>query len=280
MGYGLMRILVTGAGGYLGSHIVAVLSKMDITVIASGRQQAEGMLACDLASLYEAKALVLETTPDCIIHCAAHVPKGTDEYDDKRSAEISVAMLDTLLKVSTCKVVYVSSMSVYGDRTICHASENDPMCPASEYAKGKSNGEERLRLDGRPGFAVRIPGLFGLPRRSGIVYNILNSLKNKEPCELPNAPVVWAAMHITDAAECIANIAMININCFEIVNIGYREKYSISKLIKLVGDIYQRDVIYNVIHPVFEFDLSRAAQFNAIPTRDLHQALIDFGSEI
>jgi len=280
MGYGVMRILVTGAQGYLGDYIVKILKQKNATVFATGRRHEEGIIACDLTRPEEVINLIKDTSPDCIVHCAAYVPKNLEEYSDSNNAKISLSMLDSVLEASKCPIVYISSMTVYGEITTHAVSEDEAGQATSEYGIAKWQGEELLKQDGRACLSIRIPGLFGLPRKTGLVFNLLNSIKNKQQLVLPEQPIVWAAIHVKDAAESIVKLAMSEITKSESLNIGYPGKYSINNLVEIAGNIFGEKIEYAVKQPVFEFNLERAIYYDALSSNTFEQALINFGNDI
>jgi nucleoside-diphosphate-sugar epimerase len=222
-----------------------------------------------------------QASPDLILHCAAQVPKAMKDYQDDASANTSLQMLDLLLSASTCPIVYISSMTVYGGSLDRPIVENDAGKPASAYGTGKWLGEQHLKADGRPALAVRLPGLFGPLRRNGLVYNLVYAAKHGHCLPvLPISPVSWAAMHVEDAAASIVKLAASKIGQYEAINIGYRGRYSIETLVSFVGDLYHQRIEYGVIHPHFEFDLARAESLDAVPNCNLRDALVRLGNEI
>ena len=171
-------------------------------------------------------------------------------------------------------------MTVYGNIANHSVKEEEAKNPRSEYAKGKLKAERHLTLDNRPSIIIRIPGLFGIQRKSGVVYNLLNALKNNCDFELPDNPVVWSAMDVSDAAHGISKIALSKINKRIKMNFGYRGPCSLSKLMKLACNIFNYNYAYEVKHPEFEFDLTYATKLKCIPNTDFKDALIKFSKVI
>ena len=275
-----MRFLVTGAQGFLGERVVNALRTKGVAVTPTGKRPENGVICCDLAMAEDAARMVAQVSPDRIVHCAAHVPKTREEYGDDNSAQASLCMLDTVLAASACPLVYVSSMTVYGAGRDRPVAEEDAGDPSSAYGNGKWQGEKHLMADGRASLAVRIPGLFGPSRRDGLVYNVVYAAKHGEAPQLPTVPVLWAAMHVDDAAESIATLAMSQITGFEAVNVGYRGTYSIKELVSAAYNVYGRHTDYTAYQPNFEFDLSCAERHGAVPAGDFREALAKFGDQI
>lgn len=276
-----MHYLVTGAQGFLGKHVVNALRKAGATVTATGRRAANNIHPCDLLDVFSVARMVDEIAPDCIVHCAAYVPQVMDAYNDAESANASLQMLDAILAGSSCPVVFVSSMTVYGTGWGRPTVEEDAGDPTSAYGRGKWQAESLLKTDGRPAVVIRLPGLFGVSRRSGLVYNVISCFKHGGNLpQLPDKKTVWAAMHVEDAAESIVKLALAPIGDFEAIHIGYSGEYSIDGFISLACDLYDRQEPYAVKHPRFEFDLTRAANRCAAPIGSLRDALVKFGKQL
>lgn len=275
-----MHFLVTGAQGFLGAYVVKELRSLGNVVTATGRRAVEGTYFCNLNMPSEVAQMINTLEPDRIVHCAAQVPTALDEYHNIASAQESLGMLDAILATSSCPLIYISSMTVYGGDLEGSVEESKAGHPTSAYGKAKWECERHLLADGRPALAVRIPGLFGLPRRNGLVYNFIYSVKNGRLPQPPSDPILWASMHVEDAAKSIAKLATSSFSEFEAINIGYRERYSINELMKMIGKIYAINFDYSVRHPYFEFDLKCADSRGVVPQCSLNEALVRFGNEI
>jgi nucleoside-diphosphate-sugar epimerase len=276
-----MHYLVTGAQGFLGAQLVNTLRTVGAQVTATGRRAAENVYCCDLTDASAVARMMDEVFPDCVIHCAAYVPRTMEAYNDRNAADASYQMLENILNSSDCPVVFVSSMTVYGAAPEQPVVEKDAGNPISAYGKSKWQAELLLQADSRPSLAVRIPGLFGPARRGGLVYNLVSALKHRHPHpELPETPVTWAAMHVEDAAKCIVKLASVPMHKFEAIHVGYHGAYSIDSFVALACDIFGGHIDYVVKHPRFEFDLSRAESRDALPTNSLRAALVQLGDQV
>jgi len=277
-----MKILVTGAQGYLGGEVVKQLARMNLDVYGTGRRIGPKIYKCDLTKSSEVSMLISQIAPDRIVHCAAVVPRKSSDYNDAVNAASNITILDSLIKSTNCPIIYISSMTVYGNQYSAPVRECDNLQSClSAYGAGKFEEEQQLIVSGRQGFVIRIPGLFGLPRKCGLIYNVLSSYKNGRLPSLPNLPIVWAAMHVRDAAKSIAILATSTMNeKAHILNLGYRGITSIEHMVNIACDIYKVDRYYNTVQPIFEYNLSRADIYKAVPEISFADALRKFGNEI
>ena len=274
------KVLVTGAQGYLGAKIVSQLRHHGAHPVLTGRRVAENIHVCDLLNKSNVHKLLNLVTPDLIIHCAAYVPERFEDYNDDATARKNLTMIKNLLSVSSCPFIYISSMTVYGSGGRFPKHESEAGDPSTAYGCSKWEGEQLFKDAKIPAIAIRIPGLFGPPRMKGLVVNLIKALKKGEAHKLPDSPILWAAMHVDDAARSIVHLAFVEMDGFIPVNVGYSDSYSITQLVELAADIYDCKIRYDVRHPNFLFNLARCESFGALPERDLRSALIEMGEKL
>jgi nucleoside-diphosphate-sugar epimerase len=181
-------ILVTGASGYLGQHVVAVLAARGIAHVPTCGSGDVGV-ACHLLWLKAVKRLIETVEPSQIIHCAAVVPKTPEDYHDWDATIESAIMAANVALYAQCPIVFASSLT----------AEH----PASAYARGKAAAELLLRPEDR---IVRLPGLYGPPRQSGAIYAAEQAIARGERPVLPEPD--WAVAHVRDAAEHLVAVAL------------------------------------------------------------------------
>jgi nucleoside-diphosphate-sugar epimerase len=179
-------ILVTGATGYLGQFVLARLLALDCPVTVTSRRGGGVWLPCDLTDAAAVHHLLTCVHPEAVIHCAACVPKTSPDYDDEHQAQLSLVMTYTLATVFTGRMIFASSLTAAN--------------PATDYARGKYLAEGLIR----EGVVMRLPGLFGLPRRSGVIYEAARS------GVIPASFGPWPAMHVQDAAEYLVRAAVMS----------------------------------------------------------------------
>jgi nucleoside-diphosphate-sugar epimerase len=256
-----VRVLLTGASGYLGEHVLAAHAARGLSCIPTSGSGRVGV-ACDLTDANSVRALLGEVRPAVIVHCAALVPKSAGAYDDVQAARDSTSMIAALAEHASCRLVLVSSMTVYGAQTQLPAQEDAAAVPEGAYARGKLEAEQLLWSRGHAGdVALRLPGLFGAPRRSGALYNAAHRLLVSGKFELSTSAGFWSAMAVQDAAEYVTRAAVDESNRPpQAVNVGYEGEFRLPDAVAQVAALC--NVAWRVPQmagPAFAADLRRLA---------------------
>jgi UDP-glucose 4-epimerase len=144
------RILVTGATGFIGQHLVKRLIEEDAEIYAvskhGGSLQNVPVDPLDLTRPELINEYIKGREFDAIFHMAAYVPSSFLSTDAESSINVNVQMtkniLDILRKQNYGKFIYASSVAVYNKpRKNVILTEELNVRPANFYALGKYIGE-------------------------------------------------------------------------------------------------------------------------------------------
>ena len=129
-----MTILVTGAGGLVGSRVVARLAAAGEKAVGIGRAQV------DLRDAGRLRALLDDLRPDGIIHCGAMTDVDGCEKDPEGAWAVNAAAVEVLAR-SRARLTAISTDYVF-DGEKGDYSEDDIPNPRGVYARSKRAGEE------------------------------------------------------------------------------------------------------------------------------------------
>ncbi len=150
-----MRILITGATGFVGSHLTEALSARGENAIfgicrsgqwpADGRTLAERMQlrAADLGDRAALQRVLTEVKPDWIFNLAGypHAGRSFKERDQAWAGNLDATrnLCETVIGWGGWpRILYVSSGLIYGEGQGSVCDENAPLRPASPYAASKA----------------------------------------------------------------------------------------------------------------------------------------------
>jgi nucleoside-diphosphate-sugar epimerase len=210
-------IVVTGAGGFLGSRVLPMVRRQAgrarvVAVVRHRRRRARfapgvEVIHGDLRQPAVWRRVPLSVTH--VIHLAAAIPWDRREAQRPRVVLDNVAPIAHLLQASARwpdlrHVVYASSVSIYApSRTRLH--ESSATGPASLYAAAKLAGEQLLgplTARGVGVAALRYSSIYGAGQYPGTVLPLLaNRARRGLPLHVFNGRRTQDFVHVDDAAR-------------------------------------------------------------------------------
>lgn len=145
-----MKIAVTGASGFIGTELLAVLNKRsDVEVIGltrRGADKADGPRLEWRDTDYTVGSLA-ETlqSADVVIHLAG--VRGTESDPEKFAINelMTEALLQAMIEAGVKRIVFASTVSVYDDEDLMPWTEDAPLKGRTEYGSSKIRCEELIR---------------------------------------------------------------------------------------------------------------------------------------
>lgn len=145
-----MRILVTGAGGFVGRHLIRELTQnghepfaFDLN-FSTPVAEATASFTGDLHDVETLTRIIISIKPEACIHLGAisFIPSGKTNPELMFSVNVigTINVLEAFRKyASFSKILVISSARVYGEAVRDHAiREDEPLAPMSMYAISKA----------------------------------------------------------------------------------------------------------------------------------------------
>lgn len=180
-----MRILVTGAAGFIGSHVAEVLAERGHHVIGvdnleTGRR--ENYPAAILGTIPH-----IEPPPerfDTVVHAAASYADGTKW---RRDISTNVGGAAWVCALRPERIVYFQTALTYGHDPY-HGAPPYPLplttriAPDNSYAISKTAGEQYIAHSGIPYVSLRLANIFGPRNLSGPIPTFYKRLSEGNRC--------------------------------------------------------------------------------------------------
>lgn len=259
------RVLVTGAGGFIGSHLVERLVEGGADVTALLRYTSRGQRGClefvaptildhvrpvlgDIRDFDAVREVVRRS--DAVFHLAALIgipysyahPQEVIDTNINGTANVLLAAREN---GNVERVVLTSTSEVYGSARYVPMDEQHPLQAQSPYAAtkiaGDALGESFYRSFGTPVVIVRPFNAFG-PRQSAraVIPTIIAQALAGGDLRLGALDTARDFTYVEDTARGFVEVARTGACVGEVVNLGTGREVSIREVVRVVGEIVGR----------------------------------------
>jgi dTDP-glucose 4,6-dehydratase len=261
------RVLVTGAGGFIGSHLVECLVREGAQVTALLRYTSRGQRGClefvapavldsvrpvlgDIRDFDAVRDVVRKS--EVVFHLAAliGIPYSyahPQEVIDTNVIGTSNVLLAARENGNVERVVLTSTSEVYGSARYVPMDELHPLQAQSPYAAtkiaGDALGESFYRSFGTPVVIVRPFNAFG-PRQSAraVIPTIIAQALAGGEVRLGAMDTVRDFTYVEDTARGFVEVARVGRCVGEVVNLGTGREVSIREVVRVTGEIVGREL--------------------------------------
>lgn len=220
-----MKVLVTGANGFLGQALCAALAQQGINVIAAMREQ-KSIAGYETTVIGEMHANTLWKGAlkevDVVVHLAARVHVMNENTQDPLAAFRKVNVAGTLhlaneaAKAGVKRLIFLSSVKVNGESTLAGSpfTFKSVANPQDAYGLSKYEAEEGLKSiakkTGLEVVVIRPPLVYG----NGVKANFANMLKLVKL----GLPLPFGAIHNKRSLIYIENLTSFITTCISYPN--------------------------------------------------------------
>ena len=263
----LMRTLVTGGAGFIGSNVVdALLARGDeVTVLddlSTGRRDnLEGALSGgaelvegDIRDASALTRLLERVYPEVVFHLAAQIDVrrsiADPAFDARVNVEGTINLLEAARSIEGVRIVNTSTGgAIYGEGRVLPAPEDHPVAPEAGYGQSKFAAEGYCdlysRLHGVSTVSLRYGNVFG-PRQdplgeAGVIAIFCGRLlAGERPTIFGDGLQTRDYVYVGDVVE--ANLAAATSSIGGPVNIGRGVPVSVLDLVAALSSIEGRDL--------------------------------------
>jgi len=267
-------ILITGSSGLVGDALITSLKNRNIKFVGCDIKNPARkdfiFEKCNLASEKEVFRLFQKYDFTQVVHLAAYIKSG-NLNSAEREKMFQGNILATFNLVSAIKknkikrVIFLSSMTVYGLPQYLPVDENHQLSPLDFYAFSKVVSEEIIKKSNTDYLILRFPGIFALNRKAGAIYNFISKAIRGEDIHISEkSSMPWDVIFIEDViGSLIYSIKSEKKN--GIFNIGYGETIDLfsvaQRIVKLCKSGSKIIKDFSVNYPPFCLDVKKSKAF-------------------
>lgn len=241
----MARVLLTGASGFLGAHMLAELSTRPGIELHATNRRGIGYAgptwhAADLRSSDEAAALVRHIKPTHVLHNAWDVTPGLFWTNPENTlwADASIALASACVETGA-RLVGIGTCAEY-DWSDPVLSENTPLLPATPYGKAKARVWDHIAASGANAAWARVFLPYGPgdnPKR--LVPSVVASLLRHQAIELSSGLQERDFIFAPDVARmCVELLLGDRAGAF---NVGTGIGTSVRTVVESVADMLKAD---------------------------------------
>ena len=249
-----MRMLVTGAAGFIGSHLSDKLLKEGHEVLGVDNLSAGSLENLPKHKEFEFMRFDIRSRKpmgeacrgvDYIFHLAADplVKESAERPIDSFDINVhgTVDVLEAARKAGVKGVLFTSTSAVYGDAKLFPTPETYPTVPISNYAASKIAAEAYVSsyssAYGIRGTVLRYANVFGPRSGHGVMHDFYFKLK-KNPAELHmfgNGKQTKSYLYISDCINATVTAFKKQKEQFNLFNVGSDRTYTVDEIAGFVG---------------------------------------------
>lgn len=209
-----MRILVTGAGGFVGNYVATALAKRHHKVLATVHRsvpdslRSSGEIEVTAFDLAATDALKIDGKIDAVIHCAAALPSTVPDPDQLYRTNVNgmERLIAATLEAGAGTFINCSSMSIYGRIEVPLVEVDTPRVDPDAYGRSKFDSEmllcEAADKHGIAALSIRLPGIVGRGSHDNFLSAVMAKILAGEPVQARNPDALFNnIVHVSDLAH-------------------------------------------------------------------------------
>lgn len=241
-----MNILITGAGGFLGTHLLTNLqgSEHRIYALTSKKEEIKNKFGfCKVFSIREWENNQFPISEiDIVVHCAfARANKGGKNI--AKSLSFSSDLFRKFIRKKVKGIINISTQEVYGE-------EKTPWTekianPKTVYGVTKYFSELHLKKLAASSMTtvtnIRLAGLLGIETENRMVNKFIKNVVLGKPIKILDGQLLFSQLDIRDAVWGIISLVDVPLSKWKgTYNLGFIKSYYIDEIAEIVKKIGKR----------------------------------------
>ena len=252
----MKKILVTGASGFVGFHLVSTAYRAGYEVHAAVRRSSqikditpfvEKFVYPNFNQLESWTTLLASEKYDYVIHAAAM----TKARSETEMIEANVGVTERLLQAAfqspnpPTRLVYVSSLAAIGPLAYLEGpiNESTPYRPVTMYGRSKREAEKmiRTRFADKPISIIRPTAVYG-PREKDL-FILFNTMNKGIDAYVGRAPQKLSFVYVKDLAEVLLQACNSSQAVLDIFNISDGNVYSRYEMAEIFKQTFRKKLL-------------------------------------
>ena len=249
-------VLITGAGGFIGGHLLNTLKSIGANIIGVDRKPSTGIHGADISSAEEIHQIFKITSStygksiDYIFHLAgqksASLARENPAETLKTSFNGTLNILEYARKQETVKkVILISSLAVYGidedhsqellDES--HALQNDSIYSATKIST-EALGLSYFKDFSLPVSIARLSNVYGpLQSSAAVIPSLIAQMRSGQKISMGNTKSIRDFIHVQDVVDALINLAINKNTSGSVYNVSTAQGTSIKTITEILSPL-------------------------------------------
>lgn len=251
-----MKVLITGAGGFLGARILRRFQENYCCIAPSHKE----LDICDVAQCMK---VIQAVRPDWVIHAAAISDVGECERNSEFSYQVNVQGTENMAKACAAagsRMLFMSSDQVYNGNRTALPNREEEVCPINVYGRQKLLAEQKMRAILPDSIALRLSWMYDLPDNKSEAESDRPDMRMKyDMADITGIQATVKPNFLTQILDAVYKEKVVAFSDREYRGITYAQEVAeqMEKILAAPGGVYHfaspaADTTYMLARQVFE----------------------------
>lgn len=270
----MIKIVITGASGFLGSNLIKRLeNEKDVTVYALSSKNLKASSANvisvhkDIIDRDDAEDVFKDAV---VVNCA--FPRNVTGVEMANGLAYINRLFMTCKKYNAKVIINISSQSVYSQKRTVPADEETKVCLETPYAVGKYATELMLESTCEGSEIaytnVRMASLIGPEFDQRIINRLVKKALALEPITISVSDQRFGFLDVYDAVEAVVSLIVSDrLKWSKIYNVGNGAAVSLTDIIDVIGVVFKEN---NIPMPNISYVQEEKSGSSAVTYQRIH----------